>query len=136
MKHSLIVISPVSRLISVSNQKLEPLGALITGDGFLPIALYSASENPTHYGCHAGGTSATAVTRIEAVYKGQMSSDALPPDLTKQDVINALSQIIVSIDGRIMGVDLEYPENRLNGQDHFNNVLFRIGLQTEPTQNN
>jgi hypothetical protein len=135
MSHSLIVISPVSRLVTNdAGQIVEPLGALIAGDGVLPTPLVAAGTTTpvTHYGCHAGGTSAAAVARIEAVYAGQMPADALPEGLALQDVADALSEIVVSIDGRIMGVDAEYPEERLTGRAHFEAAIARVGLEREP----
>jgi hypothetical protein len=135
MSHSLIVISPVSRLTTnATGQQVEPLGALIAGDGVLPLPLVAAGTTTpvTHWGCHAGGTSAGAVARIEAIYAGQMSSDALPDGLTTQDVADALAEIVVSIDGRLMGTDEEYPEERLTGRAHFEGVIARVGLEREP----
>lgn len=134
MSHSLIVISPVSRLVEADGKMAEPLGALIAGDGVLPLPLVAAqTAGPvTHYGCHAGGTTTGAVARIEAIYAGQVSPEALPEGLTAQDVADALAQIVVSIDGRIMGVDSEYPDPRLSGREHFDSVLARVDLETEP----
>jgi hypothetical protein len=135
MSHSLIVISPSTRLVTNdAGQMVEPLGALIAGDGVLTLPLVAAGTTSpvTHYGCHAGGTSAGAVARIEAIYAGQMSPDALPEGLTAQDVADALAEIVVSIDGRLMGVDAEYPEERLTGRDHFEAAITRVGLEREP----
>jgi hypothetical protein len=135
MSHSLIVIAPVSRLVTNdAGQQVEPLGALIAGDGVLPLPLVAAGTTTpvTHWGCHAGGTSAAAVARVEAIYAGQMSPDTLPDGLTTQDVADALAEIVVSIDGRLMGVDAEYPEERITGRDHFDAVIARVGLEREP----
>ena len=134
MSHSLIVISPVSRLQNVGGKMVESLGAMIAGDGVLTIPLVTPPDlqTITHWTCHAGGTSAAAVAKVEAVYAGALPATALPEGMTAQDIADALAEITVSIDGRIMGVDADWPEERLTGKPHLSSVLSRFGLEQLP----